>query len=535
MKKISILLTVCILMGLIAGCGSTDAGNETPAGQQETPMEDESVPKQGGTLIVGMTGDPATYNPDYQADGYLQPISENIFNRLVKITNKQTIVPDLAKSYEISEDGKEITFNLNENVRWHDGEPFSSADVKFTFDTIISQNGQLAGSLTAVEEITAPDDNTVVFKLKENDSALLGYLAWDACYIIPKHIYEGTDWGSNPANQNPVGTGPFKFVKHDRGVSVTLERNDDYWGDTAYLDRIIFSIIPDANTAVQALYNQELDILGVEPPLSETLTFQSDPNIEIGKQYWPSRYYVFFNMTDSIFADAKLRQAVALGINKDDVINKALKGIGERSNTAMTPVYDWALNTSDVFPERDVEKARKLIEEAGYKADSNGMYFSASFDVFNIEPFPDIVMVIKDNLKEVGIDVKINTIEGAAWDEKVWYGRNYEFSLLAGYQGPDPGALKPRFATGEVINLMGYSNPMVDEALNKGASYVSQEDRAQYYKDAQKYIVQDVPIVPLSEYISIAPYQSYIVGHPTSDEVIDKTGFHEYTYVWLNK
>lgn len=538
MKKIALLLTVCLIMGILAGCGSVDTGNEAPSSNQQTPIDNQSgdiTPKMGGTLIVGMTGDPATYNPDFQADGYLQPIAENIFNRLVKITNEQKIVPDLAKSYEISEDGKEITFHLNENIKWHDGEAFSSADVKFTFDTIISQNGQLAGSLTSVEEITAPDDNTVVFKLKKNDSSLLGYLAWDACYIIPKHIYEGTDWGTNPANQNPIGTGPFKFENHEKGVSVTLERYDDYWGDVAYLDKIIFSIIPDANTAVQALYNNELDVLGIEPPLSEIQKFQSDPNLKIGKQYWPSRYYVFFNLKDSIFANEKLRQAVSLGIDKDDIIKKALKGVGEKSNTAMTPVYDWALNDADVFPERDVEKARKLIEEAGYKADSKGMYFSASFDVFNIEPFPDIVAIIKDNLKDVGIDVNINVMEGAAWDEKVWYGRNYEFSLLAGYQGPDPGALKPRFSTGEVINLMGYSNPKLDEALTKGAAYVEQNERAPYYKEAQKYIVNDVPVVPISEYISIIPYQSYIMGHPTSEEVIDKTGFHEYTYVWLNK
>ena len=528
MKNVALLLVVCLVMLMFVGC----SGN-AQAPVVETAEDNE--PKKGGTLIVGMTGDPSTYNPDSQADGYLQPISENIFNRLIKVTNKQQIVPDLAKSYDVSEDGKEITFHLNENVKWHDQTPFSSADVKFTFDTIISENGQLAGSLASVDEIIAPDDNTVVFKLKENDSALLGYLAWDSCYIIPKHIYEGSDWNTNPANQKPIGTGPFKFVEHIKGVNVTLERNDDYWGDVAYLDKVIFSIIPDANTAVQALYNKELDILGVETPLAETNKLQSDTNIKIGEQYWPSRYYVFFNTTESIFKDIKLRQAVSLGIDKDDIINKALKGIGEKSNTAMTPLYDWALNTTDVFPERDVKKARQLIEDAGYTADSNGMYFEATFDVFSIEPFTDIAALVKDNLKEVGIDIKINIMEGAAWDEKVWYGRNYEISLLAGYQGPDPGALETRFSTGQIINLMNYSNLKLDEALDKGATYTEQDRRAPYYIEAQKYIVQDVPIVPISEYISISPYQSYVMGHPTSDEVIDKTGFHEYTYVWFNK
>ncbi len=149
MKRLSLLLVICLILGIFTGCGGTGTENDVKKDEDQTETVTDA-PKEGGTLVVGMTGDPSTYNPDYQADGYLQPIAENIFNRLIKVTNNQEIVPDLAKSYKVSEDGKEITFYLNEDVKWHDGEPFSSADVKFTFDTIISQDGQLAGSLTSV-------------------------------------------------------------------------------------------------------------------------------------------------------------------------------------------------------------------------------------------------------------------------------------------------------------------------------------------------------------------------------------------------
>lgn len=532
MKKIIALLLVSLLtIGLFTGCGSKQGSN----GADKNATAGDSTPKKGGTIIVGLGADPMSFNPDSKGDDNAFPINQNIFNRLMKINNNQQIVPDLAKSYDVSEDGTQITFHLNENVKWHDGTPFSSEDVKFTYDTIIKEKGQIAGSLSSIKEITCSDNNTVVFHLSQNDSALLGYLSWYGCFIMPKHIYEGTDWNTNAANLKPIGTGPFKFVEHKKGVSVTIERNDDYWGDVPYLDKIVYSIIPDTNTATQSLYNGELDILGVNPPFSESERFMTDPKLKAGKQHWPTRFHIAFNVKDGIFANPKLRQAVAYGIDKDKIINKALKGMGLKATTAMTPLYKWALNTTDVYPERDIEKAKKLIEEAGYKANANGIYLTVNLDMFNSDPFPDVATVVKDNLKEIGIDVKINLMEGAAWDQKVWESKNYEFTILGGYQGPDPGGLYGRFASDGSMNIMKYSNKKLDEVLKNGAIKVSQEERAPFYNEAQKIIVQDMPMVPISEWISVLPYQSYIMGHPTSPEAIDKTGFDEYTYVWINK
>lgn len=532
MKKLASMMCVLLLsVGLLAGCGGApNDSSAAPAGGTA-----ETGPKKGGTIIVGLNGDPTTYNPDFKGDDNGFAIYQNIFNRLYKINNKQEIVPDLAESYALSSDGKELTFHLHKNVKWHDGKPFSSADVKFTYDTIIKEKGQISGSLSSIQEITTPDDNTVVFKLKQNDSALLGYLSWYGCFIMPKHLYEGTDWGTNPANQKPVGTGPFKFVEHQKGVSITLERNDEYWGDVPYLDRVVFSIMSDSNTATQALYNGQLDFLGIEPPLAEAERFMSDPQLKAGKQNWPSRFHVAFNVSEGPFANLKLREALAYGINRDEVIKKALKGVGLSAKTAMTPLYQWALNSTDVYPDRDVEKAKKLMEEAGYKADSKGMYLTATLDVFNSEPFPDIATVLKDNLKDIGIDVKINVMEGAAWDEKVWNNKNYEFTLLSGYQGPDPGGLYGRFASEGTMNIMKYSNPKLDENLKKGAALVKEDERAPFYKEAQKLLVADKPMVPIAEQIGVVPYQAYIMGAPTSPEAIQKTGFTEFTYVWINK
>ena len=532
--KRSLLITIVLIFAfLMAACsdGEKSAGKEQ--GNENEGKTGE--PKQGGTILVGVSADPMDFNPNAKGDDNAFPIHQNLYNRLMKITNKQEIVPDLAKEYEVSNDGKEITFHLNEGVTWHDGEKFSSEDVKFTFDTIISEKGQASGSLTAIDEITAPDENTVVFQLSRPDSSIIGYIAWYGTFIMPKHIYEGTDWNTNPANQNPIGTGPFKFVEHNKGVNITLERNDDYWGDIAYLDKVIYSVIPDSNTAIQALLNEELDILGISPPFSEMEGFKTNPQLSYGELVWPSRFQIAFNQKDKNFSDLKVRQAVAYGLDKQEIIDKALKGAGSVSKTAMVPAYEWAVNNTDLYPDRDIEKAKQLLEEAGYEADSNGVYFSVTFDVFSMEPFGDIGTVVKENLKDIGIDVKLNLMEYAAWDEKVWTGKNYEIALLAGYQGPGPGGLNGRFASDGSMNIYNYANDELDENLLNASVKVTEEERAPFYQEAQRILIEDLPMVPISEWMMVDPFQAYIKGHPMSEEAIDKTGFYEYTYLWIDK
>lgn len=540
-KVISVLLILLLMAFLFVGCSDNNEPKQNEATEEQGKVNEDETdsniegPKKGGTLLVGLGNDPISFNPNAYADDDYYHIAMNIFNRLIKLNNKQEIVPDLAKEWTVSDDGKEIVFYLRENVKWHDGEPFSSKDVKFTFDTIIEQKGQISSSLASIEEVTTPDDYTVVFKLKENDSSLMRYLAWYACFIIPEHLYAGTDWLENPANQNPVGTGPFKFSEHKKGVNVTIVRNDDYWGDIPYLDKVVYQIIPDGNTALQALYNGELDVLEVSVPLSEVETLKSNSNITTGMQMWPARYQVAFNITDDVFSDLKVRQAITYGLDKDEIIKKALKGAGEKSDYAIIPMFEWAVNSDAKFPDRDIEKAKSLLEEAGYKADTNGMYMSVVLDAWNDVPYSDIATVIKDQLKDIGIDVKLNITEMAAWTDKVWVNHNYQMAVLGGYQGPDAGGFAMRFATDASMNIYNYSNPEIDKAFENGRLNVKDEDRKPYYQDAQRILVEDIPMVPISEMMIVTPYQAYVEGHPLSEEAIDKAGFYEHTYVWINQ
>lgn len=387
--------------------------------------------------------------------------------------------------------------------------------------------------MSDIEGIICPDENTVVMKLSSPNSGILGYIAWFGTYIMPKHIYEGTDWLENPANHKPIGTGPFKFVEHKSGESVTIVRNDDYWGDKPYLDKVVFRIIPEQSTAYQAWLNGEIDHTLNGVPATELSRFENDDNYLIYDKLWPNRGYILFNMKEGKFSDLKVRQAVAYGIDRDEIFTKALKGIGLKAEYFISPLYEWALNKDVKLPERDIEKARALLEEAGYTADENGIYFTTTIDTY--PGFDDIVEVLQSNFREFGIDLQHNAMDDPTYDEKVWFGRDFEITMLGGYQGPDISAIGNRFGAGSVMNLGDYNNPRVEELLKEGVIFSAKEDRAVVYKEIQELLAEDLPAIFLYEKGAKIVVNSYVKGYPASAEAVEKASESEFTYVWLDK
>lgn len=212
MKRLmAMILCLCMLAGIMAGCTKEPAENKPAENQQNEPANtnvpaSSSEPTEsnspaaetealyGGTLVaISTSGNPGSFNPVWKSDDPATSTNHNIFNKLVTLNYNYEICPDLAESWEISDDGLTYTFHLYENIKWHDGEPFSSEDVKFTIETVLENKGRMAIEWSAIESIDCPDANTVILHLSQPDAALLGFLAWYACQIIPKHIYEGTD------------------------------------------------------------------------------------------------------------------------------------------------------------------------------------------------------------------------------------------------------------------------------------------------------------------------------------------------------
>lgn len=495
---------------------------------KEEPKEDGPV--DGGTFVVSMSREPGGYNPCATADDSAYQVIQNVFNKLLKINGNNEIIPDIAESYEYKDDGKTLIFHLHKNVKWHDGVDFSAEDVKWTFDKILSDKGFASNSLSGVDSVNVIDKDTVEFKLKEADSGLLGYIAWVGTYIMPKHIYDGTDWLTNPANQAPIGTGPFKFVEHKAGESVTLEKNTDYFKEPAHVDKVIFRIIPDATTQYQAWLADETDHNMSGAPADELERLAADPNFTLVPKTWPNKSYICFNMESGKFTDPLLREAVLYGIDREEIFKKVYKEQGSISEYFIPPQYKWALNESVKSPEKNIEKAMELIEQAGYTKDADGYYFETSIDTF--PGWDDFVVVLTEQFKNIGIKLNHNSMDDPSYDEKVLAKKDFELTVLGGYQGPDIAAMGSRFQTGGPMNYGIYSSEEMDKELALGRAATSVEERAKHYKRIQEILREDLPVVFFWDRGSMYPIKSYVKGMPAAEgaELMSES---EFTMVWL--
>lgn len=553
MKKnlLALLLALTMLFSL-AACGSknttndgskapenqaTDVKPEEPAekpAEPAEPAEPENGIKEGGTFVVSITKAPETFNPNAKVNDLAKPVLHNVFNQLVKINGNDQVVADIAKSWEFNAEGTELTFHLQENVKWHDGEPFSSKDVKWTFDEIEAKQGLASDSLANVTEIVCPDENTVTFKMAQPDVTLLSTLAWNGTFIMPAHIYEGTDWLTNSANDAPIGTGAFKFVSYEDHQTITLERNDEFWGEKAHLDKVIFTVNEDDNTAYQAWLNGELDDMDNAVPVSELEKLKNDSNYNVYTKMWPNRQYICFNTQEGRpFADVRVRQAIVLGLDRDAIFEKGFKGIGMKAEYYISPLFDWAVDKSITIPEYDLEAANKLLDEAGFPKGEDGIRFKTSIDTFG--GYEEPLQVIVSNFKDMGIELTINTMDDPTYDEKTWFGHDFDLTILGGYQGPDISMMYQRFYTGMGINLGEYSNPELDALFEKGNVTGDQAERAKIYGEVQKILAEDAPVAFLAEKGAEIPTKAYVMGHPRSPECVDICAGYEYSHVWLNK
>jgi len=483
------------------------------------PKETETGRADKETLVISHYENPGSLNPDWKTDDPASAINQNVFNKLVTITGNFEIKPDLAKSWTISEDGLTYTFYLEEGVKWHDGEPFTSADVKWTLEAIQTNKGRMYNEYSAIESIECPDDYTVILHLSRQDAALLSFLSWYACFMMPEHIYAGTDWTTNPANQSPIGTGPFKFVSWKPGESIELAANEDYFKGAPTIKKVVFKIIPDSSTALQAFKNGEVDIMGSAPPYSEIAALQNDPAATVLLKDYPSRYYLGFNFKTPALQDHKVRQAIAMAIDRSEILAKAFQGIGGEAWGFYTPNIAWAYNGDDLAPAFDVDAANALMDEAGLAPGADGVRLKLDFVHFTSAQVADTAAILKQQLKKIGIDLNIVQLEMSAWTPRIRNEMNFDLTMTNGFHGPDPHNLYGRIATNGGNRVSGdYSNTDLDQVLMDAVTESDQSKRAVLYKQAQSIMAEDLPIVPLIEIKSVIVYASDITGHPQSPE-----------------
>ena len=482
---------------------------------------------RGGTLVVGTTFEPRQLNPAITTSWADHLVASKIFSSLIRFPEKgfPTPQPDLAESWTVSPDGKRLTFNLVRNAKWHDGKPFTSADVKFTFEEIMPKLNPNRAIFKSITKIETPDPYTVV--MERTQPFVMFYFDMYNAGILPKHIYQEGDASKNPANLKPVGTGPFKFKEWVKGSHIELVRNDQYFRpNRPFLDRVVFKFVPDTGAAIAALEKGEIDLMPRWVPLGDVQRIKAMPGIEvssIGGVALAQLRWMTFNVRDPQLADVRVRQAIALGIDTAAVTRLATGGHFEVAETFIWkqfPEFNPKFSVSSAF-RRDPAKAQQLLDAAGLKPGPGGV--RAKLDLLTHTGVGDLdktVEIIRDQLREIGIEVVVKRVERAAAFDLAKDGKFHLYIHSNWSTGPDPVTAPQRFFTSENIgkllgNAGGYKSPEVDDLTEKALAEANPQKKKELVWRLQEIFLRDLPALPLQQWVPVSAYRSEFVDVTT--------------------
>ena len=489
------------------------AGLMTTANVQSVLEE----PKWGGTIILGSHSDLKSFMVLFSGDDLGQTLQENIFDALITVDwSRWQIIKGLAHSWEVSPDELTYTFHLYDNVTWHDGVNFTSADVKFTIEgATFGPTNRATGLLAGIKEVRAPDNYTAEIILENPNANFLNNLAALGRYcmcILPEHLYNGTDWIDNPHNLNPIGTGPFKFVGRVPGSSVTLEANKNYYRGRPYADKLIVKIVPSDDTLLEMLRVGEVHylhtlIFGTSyAKLAEiadwtTVRIHAIPQMVVN--------YIGFNLNRTPFDDVEVRKAFTYGIDREEIIDRVYWGYGGSTDGWYSQSHAWAFNPNAVLPNYDPEMAETILDDAGYPEGPGGIRFTAELSLAGpITGFLDVSAVMKEQLLKIGIDLVIVPMDFTTWVEKACRRHDFDISLRGYNIGPDPDKIRAFLTPGVLYNFMGYNNTEVMQLFEEGVLTTDIEERQEIYWSMQEILKEDIPYIMIVE-----PAQIFIANN----------------------
>ncbi|MEX2534622.1 MAG: ABC transporter substrate-binding protein [Trueperaceae bacterium] len=432
-------------------------------------------PVAGGEAVVAITAEPPGWDPTVSTSQEIARVMyHNVFEGLVRIDRDGSIVPALAESWEVAEDGLTWTFTLREGVSFHDGSDFDADDVVARFERATDPDSGHTHPeyYDAIEEVGA-NDNEVTFTLARPNSALLYNLARPDSIIYPAG-------SSESQRSDPVGTGPFRFVEWIPGSEVRLEKYDGYYLEgVPYLDAVTFRIIGDPNARFAALQAGDIDMIGVSLSPEAALQAGADPNLKVTQGANTTEITMALNNTREPLDNPLVRQAITHAIDKQAIVEGANFGFGTAIGTHATPVEPYWLEL-EPYP-YDPERARELLAEAGY-ADGLSLTFELP-EPYNIERTAG--QVIAQQLTEVGIDVELSVVEWGTWLERIFTGGDYDMTIIG---HSEPGDIN---VYGNPDYYYHYDNPEVRELLEQAELATSQEEAVESYKAIARTIAED--------------------------------------------
>jgi len=498
-----------VLQGLLAGGTALATMRVLPAHAQQV----------GGTLNVGLTYELDTMNT--YSTGFLADCQHTVIEGLIAPDTDAKYVPVLAKEVPtldnggivLSEDGTKmtITYHLNEGVKWHDGAPFTSADVKFTWEAVKDPNfiAESKDGTQDIDSIDTPDDYTVICNyntVKPNFASTLFTFG-----IMPKHLLEGTDLNTSSYNETPVGTGPFKVSEFVRGQYIVCDRFEDYWqkaenGDALpYIERLVFRIVTDSNTLITQLQSGELD-MAVSVPYGRASQLDGVDRLEIVVGPQLSWGHLDFNFRNPILADLTVRKAIAHAVNRETLI-RVQGGFPKPIKSLVLPIFELY---DDATPEYayDPAAANALLDEAGYTKggdgirEKDGTRLSFAFVVqAGRADDENVQQVIIAQLKEIGIEATADNKTGVAYREARYSG-GYDMLYGRWITSADP-VYSTFYGTEGENNGQGYGNPELDAAFERLENTLDAAERKAAASDMQRIIAEDLPAIPLFQGVSV--------------------------------
>ena len=455
-------------------------------------------------LRLPLINDPV-FNPVIAADlGSILP-NKVIFPGLVRPDEALRPTPDLATSWVESVDGRTYTFNLRNDVRWHDGAPFTAYDVKFTFDQIIDlkSGSRLHSDFAAIESTTVIDSLTVRFHLRAPFAPFLSLLGYNAG-ILPAHAFRGTTLlaAADFNRLHPIGTGPFMVSQSVPGSAVVMVRNPYYYRAPPSLDQIIFKVVPDINVQVAQLRSGELDVVQLEP--ANLASVQGVEGVSIIQHPVVQHYYVAFNASRPLFARPEIRRALGMAVNRQAIIDGVMKGYADLPRGTIPVALKEFFAESLAAPPFAPDSARALLARAGWHPGSDGWLHDAAGTSFHFSLLVDkgnptreqSALAVQQDLKHLGIDVKLQTMEFASEVRDFILPGKFDANLIWWTTPPDPDQFA-FYATGQDNNNVRYSNPRVDSLLARGRATRDRGARRAIYTAFQAEELLDPPVLVL--------------------------------------
>jgi peptide/nickel transport system substrate-binding protein len=506
---------VLIMATVLAACAP--ATPTTPGASASA----STGPKKGGTLILARAGEVTNLDPHKVPAFTSARVFELLYSYLMRLDENLAVQPDLAASMPTtSADGKQVTVTLRTGVKFHNGDPLTSADVKYTFDRIIdTKTAAVARSFFGdVSAVSAPNESTVVFDLKTPNAALISYMAHPNTGIISKKIGEAnTDLSKK---ETAIGSGPFKLAEWVPDNFMRLAANKDYYvTGQPLLDGIRINVVPDETSLTAALRTKAADMAIIfDAKVARTL--RSEPGVTLSAKPSLSYNLLFVNTKRKPFDNLKVRQAIAYAIDRKAIIDAVAFGEGEITGPVAPALANFALPTSQ-YPlyTRDVAKAKALLQEANVGPVSFTMLTQTTEPVYA----KDIAQLVQAQLAEIGVTMKIETLEFTQWVER-WLKADFDMAPGLNGGGPDPDFYVFRYFTddGNLNFVTSYKNSISSDAIKAARATTDVAKRKELYATAQKELVNGVPFIWLyvgRDYNAMLPTTKGFIHLPTGSVI----------------